>query len=288
MRDGPSITARLCAASRGAHLRLDRPPWVLEDRLADILSGFSTEELLNGTAEQLDQFQSPSTRATMTARSRFVEDLVAEIAASGPIQYVILGAGLDSFAYRRPTPLTDVTVYEVDHPATQRWKQNCLRSAGYLVPTDIHFVEVDFETEQFDDKLRDAGLVADIPTVFSLLGVCQYLTRQAFEDTLHRILSVAQSRCSLAMNFIPPISTLPLESAKAIQGIAEKSAAKGEPFLSYYSPSQMAECLSVAGFETVTVSDPIALRARYFDQREDGLTVGNVLHMVSAERFAPA
>lgn len=287
MKSGePSMTARLCAAARGAHLRLDRAPYVLEDALADALSGFTPDELATGSVEQLDQFQSPSTRATMTVRSRIVEDVVAENAAKRPLQYVIFGAGLDTFAYRRSLALQQVAVFEVDYASTQVWKRQKLAEIGVAVPENTKLIEVDFETEAFEDKLGSAGFDADLPTVFSLLGVSQYITTAAFRDLAARTTTLVSGHCELILNFIPPVDTLPDASAEAVRTIAKKSAERGEPFVSFYTWEQIEAVLTDAGFIEVEHFDPPKIRRLYFDGRTDGLIVGNVLRMARAIRPA--
>ncbi|MEM9063664.1 MAG: class I SAM-dependent methyltransferase [Pseudomonadota bacterium] len=280
------MTARLCAASRGAHLRLDQPPYILQDVYADALSGFSPEQLAAGTADQLGQFLSPSTRATMTVRSRIVEDAVAGNAAKGPLQYVIFGAGLDTFAYRRPAALADVAVFEIDYASTQLWKRQKLAEIGCGIPENTTLIDVDFETESFEDKLLVAGFDRALPTVFSLLGVSQYISGKAFRDLAARTTALATKHCELILNFIPPVDTLPEASAAAVRSISEKSAEKGEPFVSHYTPEQIRTILLDAGFGQTDHFDPLRIRALYFDGRSDGLTVGNVLNMVRAIRPA--
>ncbi|MEL7468126.1 MAG: class I SAM-dependent methyltransferase [Pseudomonadota bacterium] len=280
------MTARLCAAARGAHLRLDQAPYVLEDGLADAVSGFTPQELVAGTADQLGQFLSPSTRATMTARSRIVEDAVAENAVRGPLQYVIFGAGLDTFAYRRSAELEHVAVYEVDYASTQNWKRQKLAEVGVAIPGNTKLIDVDFETEAFEEKLGGAGLDAETPTVFSLLGVSQYITTTAFRDLAARTTTFVSGHCELILNFIPPVNTLPDASAEAVRTIAEKSAEQGEPFVSFYTWEQIEAVLTDAGFIEVEHFDPPKVRRLYFDRRTDGLTAGNVLRMARAIRPA--
>jgi methyltransferase (TIGR00027 family) len=280
--DEASMTARLCAASRGAHLRLDKAPHVLNDIYAEALSGFTKRQLDDCSVEQLAQFRSASTRATMSVRSRIVEDAVAENAKRGALQYVIFGAGLDSFALRRPEQLAHVDVFEVDHIATQAWKQKRIAEHGIEVPANLTFVDVNFETEQFEEKLVQSGLQRDVPTVFSLLGVSQYISEVAFLDLAKRAVELITDRSEFIMNFIPPVETLPAASADAVRSIAAKSATGGEPFVSYYTADQLATHLRDAGFLTVSHLSPEYIRRRYFDGRADGLTVGNVINLIRA------
>lgn len=222
----------------------------------------------------------------MSVRSRIVEDAVAEAAARGSLQYVIFGVGLDSFGLRRPSCLEHVQVFEVDHADTQSWKTQRLAEIQCPIPEGLAYVDVDFETERFEDKLISAGLQVDTPTLFSMLGVSQYISNAALEDLLKRTAALVTGRRQFVMNFIPPIETLPQASPDAVRSIATKSAVGGEPFVSFYTPEQLLGHLAAAGFSDVEHFGPDKIRHRYFSGRPDGLSTGNVLNIIKADSGA--
>lgn len=278
----PSLTARLCAASRGAHLRRDGAPKILNDIYADELSGFSAHELEAEDDDQLRDFQSSAFRVNMVVRSRFVEDALANLASRSRLQYVILGAGLDTFAHRKPEQLSQVDVYEVDHPSMQKWKLNRLRELGITIDSRLHFVPVDFEAEHFDEELQAANIDRSTPTLFSFLGVSQYISKPALENTATRALNCVDGYCEFIVNIIPPIETLPQRSATVMRSVTAKAASVGEPYLSFWKPDEIREFLVRAGFDDVFHFGPDKLRNQYCAGRDDGLAVGSVLNLVRA------
>ena len=191
----PSATALLCAMLRAAHLLWDQPPRIFEDTLALQLSGCDSEEVLKAQMELLEAEIARTTnsdfaltlRRSMTAqiitRSRYLEDEVDKAVRQGVSQYVILGAGLDSFAYRRPEFAKVLHTFEVDHPATQAWKRARLRAAGVELPANLSLVPVDFERKSLIESLRMSGYRTDAPGFFSWLGVTMYLSTDAIFGT---------------------------------------------------------------------------------------------------------
>ena len=166
-----SMTARHSAIFRSAHLTVDGEPKVLNDPLAYAFSGIPDDHERGINSDYHRQPFLRPLRAFMVLRPRYVEDALAVHFAHREAQYVILGAGLDSFAFRKPEPLQNVRVFEVDHPATQAWKRDRLRSLNVEMPSDVSFVPVDFEHERFSDKLSQYGFQPELPTLFSWLGV---------------------------------------------------------------------------------------------------------------------
>src|SRR5690349_15811725 len=184
MEAAPSRTAMIAAVGRGG-LRLEEmPPWVLDDAFAWLLVGPSWQELREGPASLLPGQLVREASAAVCTRSRYAED---RLAAGDFAQYVILGAGLDSFAWRRPDLLRSLRVFEVDHPASQAWKLERVRELALPLSDSQVFVPVDFEAEPLQDALRTAGFDWGQPALFAWTGVAPYLTAQALESTLRSI-----------------------------------------------------------------------------------------------------
>ena len=197
MEEGkPSVTAMLMAMYRAAHLLWDDPPKIFEDTYALRLSGCDSEAALRAQLDQIDAQGARSTSpdfaltlrryltATVVMRSRYLEDAVDQALGRGVSQYVILGAGLDSFAYRRSDLARVLRVFEVDHPASQVWKRTRLQQAGIELPPNLSLVPVDFEKRSLIDSLRMCGYRTDTPGLFSWLGVTMFLTSDAIFGTL--------------------------------------------------------------------------------------------------------
>src|SRR5215467_10958119 len=204
MEDGqPSATAILSAIHRASHLLLDETPTIFQDYWALRLSGVEHETALRdilGAAEaEIARRSTPEfaqtmlryTRAFVTMRQRYTEDALAQALARGVGQYVILGAGLASFAYRRPDLAAVVRVFEVDHPATQQWKRTRLQELDVVLPSNLTFVPLDFEQHTLAEELRACGHQPELPTFFSWLGVTAYLTDEAVFETLRYVASLA-------------------------------------------------------------------------------------------------
>lgn len=266
----PSQTALGAAIQRAAHQLLERP-LVFEDPLALPILGL---ERVRWIAANLDRQRHPwaaSLRASLVVRSRVAEDALADAVAAGTRQLVILGAGLDTFAYRNPHPR--LGVFEVDHPATQTWKRERLAAQGITVPRSLAFVPVDFETQTLEARLRAAGLRTDAPVFFSWLGVSMYLSREAIAQTLR----YAGRRCApgsaIVFDYLPAAATLPGAARRARDMLAARVAASGEPWISEFEPGELAALLREQGFRQVNDLDADALQARYLAGRGDGFTL---------------
>jgi methyltransferase (TIGR00027 family) len=213
----------------------------------------------------MSAFTSPF-RASIVGRARFVEDLVE--AAVDADQYVLLGAGLDTFAQRRPVHMQ---VFEIDQPGPQAWKRDRLVELGYGVPPHLHLVPVDFEAgEDWREPLVAAGFDPTRPSIIASTGVSMYLTREAIEATLRTVATFA-SGSMLAMTFMLPIEMTDPAVRPGIEAAAKGARAAGTPFISFFTPMEMLDLARAAGFPEVqhVSADEIALR--YFSNRSDGL-----------------
>jgi methyltransferase (TIGR00027 family) len=250
MKDGqPSFTALTAAAARAAHLIVDQEPWIFADTLAAALLGERAEELisfhkLHGTHPVL-----AGARAQVTCRSRYTEDALSRAVCRGVGQYVILGAGLDSFAYRGGLA-GRVRVFEVDHPATQDWKRGALAAAQVPVPEEVSFVAADLAADSLAGPLLAAGFDTGAPVVVSWLGVTMYLTPDAVADILTAVGRLAPGT-ELIADYMLPAGLR--DEAGALYGelVGRASAERGEPWLSCFAPGEMTAMARQAGFREV-------------------------------------
>jgi len=245
---------------------------VLEDEIG--LKLVAPEEGWRQRPDMDPQFTSPF-RASIVARARFIEDLVVEQAGRGVGQYVILGAGLDTFAQRRPEIATRLRIFEIDKPGTQAWKRQRLVELGYGVPDWLRLVPVDFEAgDDWGQRLAAAGFDAGKPAVVVSTGVSMYLTKDAIMATLRQVAALAPGS-TFAMTFLVPIERADPEVRPGLQ-MAEKGArASGTPFISFFTPEEMLTLARAAGFKDVRHVSAAALAQRYFSGRTDGLRPPN-------------
>ncbi|MBV9014078.1 MAG: class I SAM-dependent methyltransferase [Alphaproteobacteria bacterium] len=276
-----SDTAALTAMLRAAHQLIDDEPKVVDDPIAVRL----VESAAPGRiAAQRSALLSPRLmvpRAAVVLRSRYAEDLLAEAVARGVGQFVILGAGLDTFAYRQPAFAHALQIFEVDHPATQAWKRQGLAAAGIEIPNNLHWAPIDFERQTLAAGLQEAGFNASRPAFFSWLGVIQYLTLPAIDGTLEMVAGLPPPS-TIILSFMLPDADLPAEEAAAARAVAEDAAKKGEPWLTRISPTKLAGRLTKLGFHKVVHLTPEEANARYFDGRRDGLHAPRVAQLISA------
>jgi methyltransferase (TIGR00027 family) len=263
-----SKTALGVAIRRAAHQLMDRPP-VLDDPIAVRLVGSATPRQMERAMHKVAR----DFRAFMAVRSRYAEDRLAEAVARGVAQYVILGAGLDTFAYRNPFP--SLRVFEVDFPATQKWKREMLREAEIAVPGNLTFVALDFEHKTLAEGLAEAGFDARLPAFFGWLGVVPYLTLAAFRATLGTIARLP-ARSAVSFDYAVAPETLSPVGRTAFDALAGRVAAAGEPFQLFFTPDELAAELRQAGFQRIEQLDSDQLNEIYFKDRADGLKLSAV------------
>jgi len=275
----PSVTAQGTANLRAAHQLVDQPR-IFDDPLALRIIGAHAEAAVRARAGKGPM---ASFRPFVAVRSRYAEDELARAVQRGVRQYVVLGAGLDTFAYRNPYPVSRLRVFEVDHPATQAWKRACLQNAGIAVPESLTFVAIDFETETLAGGLRQAGFKATEPAFFSMLGVVVYLTRDGAMNTLTFVASLP-SRTEIVFDYAIPPSTLSESDRGRHDDVVRRAAARGEPWLTYFEPSTLAGALRGIGFTAVEDLGPDEIHERYFKGRTDGLRLNGVARLLKAGR----
>jgi methyltransferase (TIGR00027 family) len=244
-----SQTALFAAAARAAHLIVDSGPVIFADTLAEPLLGDQAEELLAYHRLHGTHLVLSGARVQATTRSRYTEDRVAQGARRGVTQYVILGAGLDSFAYRSEVA-GQIRVFEVDHPATQDWKRARLSSADIPVPDGVEYVAVDFEVDSLEECLVRAGFDRSRPAIVSWLGVTVYLTRAAIGGTLDVAAGFAPGT-ELILDYLVPAEMRDADGRAYAESVMPVSAERGEPWLTFLTPQEMSALLADRGFERV-------------------------------------
>jgi methyltransferase (TIGR00027 family) len=264
----PDSTAVRVALWRALHVQADPPPHVLEDevglQLAAPDDGWRSRPDMDPDGTRLF-------RASIVARARFIEDLVAEHAGHGVGQYVILGAGLDTFAQRKPEIASRLRVFEVDQPGHQAWKRRRLVELGFGIPQWLHLVPVDFEAgESWPQRLAAAGFDASQPAVVASTGVSMYLTREANSAALRQAATLAAGS-TLVTTFILPLELTDPELRPGLERAVQGARASGTPFISFFEPAEMLALARDAGFREVRHVSAATLAQRYFAGRSDGL-----------------
>lgn len=275
----PDHTAVRTALWRALHVEADASPHIIEDLVGLRIAAPGADWRQRG---DMDAEGTKVFRGGIVARARFVEDVLTEQAARGVGQYVILGAGLDTFAQRRPELAATLRVFEVDQPGPQRWKRQRLVELGYGIPDWLNLVPVDFETDSWWERLLAAGFDPARPAVVSSLGVSMYLTRDAMLATLRQVAALAPGS-TLVTTFQRPLELIEPDSVREIRAAVEKAAAaSGTPFISFYSPAEIQSLAREAGFATATHIGADDLTTRYFANRSDGLVPVNAEELIIA------
>ena len=268
----PDHTAVRVALWRALHLQADPEPHVLVDevglRLAAPDEGWRDRP-------DMDVAGTRTYRAGILARARFVDDLVLEQARTGTTQFVILGAGLDTFAQRHLKDVPGLRVFEIDQPGTQAWKRRRLMETGFELPENLVFVPCDFESDDaWWTRLTAAGFDPTRPAVVASTGVSMYLSEQVNIATLHQLAKLAQGSI-VAMTFQPPLELLAESERPGRLFVEERAREAGTPFLSLFSPARLLELARQAGFRDARHVGADELNNRYFSGRDDGLRTTN-------------
>jgi methyltransferase (TIGR00027 family) len=278
-QDQPSTTAWRVALSRAAHQTLDDPK-VLDDPVALPIVGVQGSETLRAGKHRHAGTFARYLRAFVVARSRFAEERLAQAVQRGVRQYVILGAGLDTFAYRNP--YAALCVFEVDHPSTQTWKRRLLQEAKIPLAESLRFVPVDFETQNLADELRLAGFKTDEPVFFSWLGVTMYLKPETVMATIKHVLTTTPKGSEIVFDYLTPLSQHGLARRLFLRMILLGVAVMGEPMKAFFDSKTLAAELKTLGFAQVDDLSPDDINARYFRNRADGLQTGRLGHFMAA------
>ena len=278
--DQPSATAFRVAMRRAAHQILDRPV-VMDDPIALRIVGPRGVAEIRENARRYDSAIGRALRFFLVARARCAEDALAAAVDRGVGQYVVLGAGLDTFAYRNPYAPERLRVFEVDFPATQAWKRELLGRVGAAHPPALSFVPVDFERDSLEMELRAAGFRADQPAFFSWLGVSMYLTRPTVVATL-AFVAKCTPRSGITLDYLTPPGRLPWTSRIGFYLASRRVAAAGEPWRTWFDPAELASELRALGLEPSEDLDGPALDARYFGGHQPSLGRNRISRVITA------
>jgi methyltransferase (TIGR00027 family) len=281
-QQSPSRTAIRTAVQRAAHLLLDNDPKILADPFARTFAGYGSDTEMLRALDPTQLLDSPRLRTLFVLRNRYAEDELVQAIARGIEGYVILGAGLDSFAYRRPDLMASLDVFEVDHPASQAWKRARVAELGIPVPARLHHVAIDFERTTFADGLAENAVDRGRQMFISMLGVAQYLTKDALARTLRDVAATTAPGSEMVMQYVVPLSTFAGDEAALVKGLAARASTSQEPWLSFYEPAEMERVLVHAGFGDIVHFGKEEATERYLRSRTDGLRLPAYFQMIKA------
>jgi len=275
-----SETAQGVSVLRAAHQLIDGEPKILDDPvIVRMLDGSTRARIL----DRPQDYQSPRLRALRTrllVRSRFAEDRLAAAAVRGIRQYVILGAGMDTFAYRQPAWAANLRIFELDQPASQATKRSSLEAAGIPIPPNLEFVEADFEKDPLETVLKRSPFDFAKPAFFSCLGVLMYLT----EGAVHSILEFAASGPPSSEIVFSYANQDPLPDRPNRVSVTERNATQmGEPWLTKFRPDALKEKLEGLGFSEILFLTPEMISDRYLRDRQDDLPAPRQASILSAK-----
>ena len=261
----PDNTAVRTALWRALHTQEDDKPSILEDEI-----GLQLIDPPKDWKQRPDMKYTKRLRASIVARSRFIEDLIIEESKLGINQYVILGAGLDTFVQRRPGIASELQVYEIDQVETLAWKKHRLVELGFDLPNNLHYVPVNFEISSWWEKLTEAGFDIKKPAVVACTGVSLYLTKTAIIATLGQMVQFAPGS-TLAMTFYLPIDLLDEEDKPMMEMSIKGARESGIPFVSFFTPGEIEAMALEAGFRQIKLISTKDLEKLYFSNRKDNL-----------------
>ena len=273
----PSSSALKVAALRALHQTMDIPP-VFLDPIAERILGPDAAGLLESYRPTTDN--SARLRGTLAIRSVIAEETIADAMSRGIRQCVVLGAGLDTFAYRNTHPRLDI--FEVDHPTTQRWKRDLLRRSEIGEPVSVRYVAADLDRDDLHALLSAAGFDRTRAAVFAMLGVTPYVARDSLLGMFGRIAADGGEGTEIVFDYTEPFHRAPAPVRAYYEAAAARLAAVGEPWVTFFEPDALALALKDAGFSRVRDLDAATLHKRFILGRADGLTISALVHLVQA------
>jgi methyltransferase (TIGR00027 family) len=279
--DSPSRTAYGVAMSRAAHQIFD-VPCVFEDPVALSLLGPKVTGGIRAAQRRFNGRFARALRAFLVSRSRIAEDALSEAVGRGVRQYVVLGAGLDTFAHRNPHAALGLRIFEVDHPATQEWKRQLISRAHLKSPDSLVYVPVDFESQQLSEGLIANGFRVHEPAFFSWLGVTMYLSRAAIHETLRFVAQSRVSRSGIVFDYLTLPPRFALLRRWGVRVMKRRLAAAGEPWRTFFESHQLHRELTELGFATVRDFGADEINARFFSHAGARLRVGGFARVVLA------
>ena len=275
-----SDTAQGVAVLRAVHQLIDEPPKILDDPVIVRILGEATRARIQDHPENYQIPHRRALRAQVLIRSRFSEDRLADAVMRGVRQFVILGAGMDTFAYRQPNWSRDLQIFEVDHPASQREKRRRLDASGISIQANLEFVEIDFERDSIHSALERSRFNFNQPAYFSCLGVLMYLTVTAI-DAIFRFVASMPPSSEIVFSFANKRLESDLSDRPSI--IERNAEAKGEPWLTKFDPAQLEDKLRSLGFAEILFLTPEMIAERYIPNPKNGLPIPKHSNIVSAK-----
>jgi methyltransferase (TIGR00027 family) len=282
MQEGkPSFMAEAVALFRAAHQIIDDEPKILDDPFAIPILGPETRLTIDEKMQSLRQPYLKKARALVVARSRYTEDELVASTHRGVTQYVILGAGLDTSAYRAPPEVAQLSLFEVDHPDTQRWKLDRLKTAGIAAPGNLRYVGADLNQQSLPEVLVENGFDPTRPAFFSWLGVCCYLERPAVYSLFDFVGHLAPAS-QIVFDFLLDGSALAPRNREDISAASKVGRQVGEPWITAFVPDELERDLRHAGFSDICYMSADRMNERYLRGRRDGLTLDPAMPVMSA------
>lgn len=293
-----STTAKLCSFARAYHSNMDRQK-IFDDYLAYDLMGKEEYERIGelidhdfevGKSDQNYSFCSANIAERLRyyilpiplSRIAFAEQKLYEFAQQHEkCQYVVCGAGMDTFAFRNDN--ADIHVFELDHPNTGKYKRERVRQLEWNIPENLTFVPIDFSKDNMQQKLLHAGFHPELPSFFAILGVSYYLTLSVFEQTIETIGTLCSAHSKIVFDY-PDETTLSRSGAERIHTLTEITEKLGEKMLHGYSFSEIDTALKKNGYQIEDHRTPQEIQKAFFDNRTDGISAFENIHFISAEK----
>jgi methyltransferase (TIGR00027 family) len=280
--DSVSQTAIFAAQVRAAHFVLDKDP-IFEDPYAMVLANASESDVRDLFA-LIPTACARVARVLPNQRARFTDEEVESALRRGVDQYVLLGAGLDSFAWRRPDLMIEVKVFEVDHPATQEWKKRRIAEADMTTPTNLRFVGVDFSvSEGLSLGMTDAGFDPQRASIWSWMGVIVYLSTGAVESTLREVANLAAPGSRLVASYTVTPDLMDSDSREFDLLARNASAEGGEHHITVFTPNEIEAIACDTGWRTAASVDSSSF-VPWFSHRSDGLTPASYERILVADK----
>ena len=280
MSSSPRYSTMLGSAIRRAqHQLLDRPLVLADPVVLDLVPEARDPNVL--AAATGSDLVATLLRAMFVMRSRFAEDRLAKSVERGAQQYVIIGAGLDTFPWRQPSFARALKIFAIDHPASLAFTRDLLREKGFALPANLTYVPADLRQQAMAEQLAASGFDISGTTFCSLLGVTQYIDRRTVDELLHFALRL-KAGSELVLSFVPPDNEIEGVDLEVAARSAERAASVGEPWICRMRPSEILEQLSHLGFGDVFHLTPELAQARYFSGRQDSLRAPKWEHLLAA------
>ncbi|MFN8256310.1 MAG: class I SAM-dependent methyltransferase [Bacteroidales bacterium] len=273
----PDNTAVRTALWRALHGLVDAKPLVIDDGV-----GLKLINPPEDWKERPDMKFTGRIRASIVARARFIEDLAMEKSRSGIGSYVLLGAGLDTFALRHPELSNSLNIYEIDQPSTLNWKKKRLQEPGFGIPENLHFVPVNFETENWREELVKAGFDKEKPAFIACTGVTLYLAKEAINQMLGEIKKFAPGTV-LAITFYLPVDEIGAEDKPLMEMSVKGAQAAGTPMVSFFKPAEIMALANECGFKKIRIISTKDMEVLYFARRTDDLKPAEGEYFLVAE-----